>query len=211
MEDKLEKVGKPAQGKWSKRSKEATKRWEDAKNRGDQEMEHDAGMYMDNVGVLAAKEQQKAKETQIAADKKAKARKESNRPKTIQDLKARFSGEKGVAPKKKSVDIIHDKLSAIKELLNKNMNMSYGSDAMGAGADMGMGSAAGVNTAKSEEPKKEKLVLHKNGQWSLTCKAENPDKDADAKLGEEVEHLVEEHMLENKEAEKKEGHKLLQD
>ena len=39
-------------------------------------------------------------------------------------------------------------------------------------------------------------------------KAENPDKEADAKLGEKVEHDVEEHMLENKAAEEKEGHKI---
>jgi hypothetical protein len=39
-------------------------------------------------------------------------------------------------------------------------------------------------------------------------KAENPDKEADAELGEKVEKDVEEHMLENKAAEKKEGHKI---
>lgn len=39
-------------------------------------------------------------------------------------------------------------------------------------------------------------------------KAENPDKDEDAKLGEKVEHDVEDHMLENKDAEKQEGHKI---
>jgi hypothetical protein len=36
----------------------------------------------------------------------------------------------------------------------------------------------------------------------------NPDKDADAELGEDVEHRVEDHMLANKAAEKKEGHKI---
>jgi hypothetical protein len=40
-------------------------------------------------------------------------------------------------------------------------------------------------------------------------KAENPDKDADAKLGEKVENDVEDHMLANKAAEKKEGHKIM--
>lgn len=40
-------------------------------------------------------------------------------------------------------------------------------------------------------------------------KAENPDKEADAKLGEKVEHEVEEHMMANKDAEKKEGHKIM--
>lgn len=40
-------------------------------------------------------------------------------------------------------------------------------------------------------------------------KKENPDKDADAKLGEKVEKEVEEHFKENKDAEKKEGHKLM--
>lgn len=37
---------------------------------------------------------------------------------------------------------------------------------------------------------------------------ENPDAAADAKLGENVEHLVEDHMIENSSAEKKEGHKV---
>jgi hypothetical protein len=49
----------------------------------------------------------------------------------------------------------------------------------------------------------------KNGNPGLG-KAENPDKEADAKLGEKVEKDVEEHMLENKDAEKKEGHKIME-
>jgi hypothetical protein len=42
-------------------------------------------------------------------------------------------------------------------------------------------------------------------------KSENPDKEADAKLGEKVEHDVERHMIENKDAEQKEGHKIMKD
>ena len=37
---------------------------------------------------------------------------------------------------------------------------------------------------------------------------ENPDKEADAELGEKIEEAVEEHMKENEEAEKEEGHKI---
>jgi hypothetical protein len=40
-------------------------------------------------------------------------------------------------------------------------------------------------------------------------KAENPDKEQDAKLGEKVEHDVEEHMMENADAERQEGHKVM--
>ena len=40
-------------------------------------------------------------------------------------------------------------------------------------------------------------------------KAENPDKDADAQLGEQVEKDVEEHMITNKDAEQKEGHEIM--
>jgi len=40
-------------------------------------------------------------------------------------------------------------------------------------------------------------------------KAENPDKQADAELGEKVEHDVEEHFKENADAEAKEGHDLM--
>ena len=36
----------------------------------------------------------------------------------------------------------------------------------------------------------------------------NPDEKQDAKLGEDVEHLVEDHMVDNKAAEAKEGHKI---
>lgn len=44
---------------------------------------------------------------------------------------------------------------------------------------------------------------------SSLAKKANPDEKADAKLGEEVEGLVENHMTENKEAEKEEGHKIV--
>lgn len=40
-------------------------------------------------------------------------------------------------------------------------------------------------------------------------KAENPDEKQDAQLGEDVEHLCEDHMLANKAAERKEGHKIV--
>jgi len=40
-------------------------------------------------------------------------------------------------------------------------------------------------------------------------KAENPDAKADADLGEKIEHLCEQHMLENRDAERKEGHKIV--
>lgn len=46
----------------------------------------------------------------------------------------------------------------------------------------------------------------KPAKWK---KSENPDKEADAELGEKVEHDVEEHMLENKDAEQQEGHELM--
>jgi len=39
---------------------------------------------------------------------------------------------------------------------------------------------------------------------------ENPDMKQDAKLGEEVEHVVEDHMMANKDAERKEGHPIMQ-
>lgn len=40
-------------------------------------------------------------------------------------------------------------------------------------------------------------------------KAENPDEKEDAELGENVEHLVEDHMIDNADAERKEGHKIM--
>lgn len=56
--------------------------------------------------------------------------------------------------------------------------------------------------------KAEMCKISANGQWKLT-KAKNPDKKADADLGEKVEELVEEHAEKNKAAEREEGHKLL--
>lgn len=60
---------------------------------------------------------------------------------------------------------------------------------------------------------REKLKLCKNGQWILEAmKAEkNPDKEDDAKLGEKVEAVVERHMMDNKAAEQKEGHKIVKE
>jgi hypothetical protein len=40
-------------------------------------------------------------------------------------------------------------------------------------------------------------------------KAENPDQKQDAQLGEDVEHLCEDHMMANRAAERKEGHKIV--
>lgn len=53
----------------------------------------------------------------------------------------------------------------------------------------------------------------KKAQEMLAKKAkkDNPDEKADADLGEKVEEIVENHMLDNKEAEKKEGHKIMKD
>lgn len=44
---------------------------------------------------------------------------------------------------------------------------------------------------------------------SHMVKGENPDKEADAELGEQVEKDVEQHFKENKEAEAQEGHELM--
>lgn len=48
--------------------------------------------------------------------------------------------------------------------------------------------------------------MHTVAYYNL-AKKENPDEKQDAKLGEEVEHLCEDHMIENAGAERKEGHK----
>jgi hypothetical protein len=46
-------------------------------------------------------------------------------------------------------------------------------------------------------------------QKTINKDEKNPDKEADARLGEEVEEAVERHFKENKEDEQKEGHKLM--
>jgi len=50
---------------------------------------------------------------------------------------------------------------------------------------------------------------HEMLEKSSLVKAENPDEKQDAELGERVEHLCEEHMLENRGAERKEGHRIV--
>jgi len=67
--------------------------------------------------------------------------------------------------------------------------------------------AEGNNPPDGAEPEYEfKEKVKKDLQKKKMDKAENPDKEADAELGEEVEHKVLDHMAENKEAELKEGH-----
>jgi hypothetical protein len=43
----------------------------------------------------------------------------------------------------------------------------------------------------------------------LAMSEKNPDASADAELGERIEHLCEKHMMDNKDAERKEGHKIV--
>jgi hypothetical protein len=63
-------------------------------------------------------------------------------------------------------------------------------------------------------PDQMKAKLNKDGMSPKEIKAKmnksNPDEKQDAQLGEKVEHLCEDHMIENKGAERKEGHKLVQ-
>lgn len=67
---------------------------------------------------------------------------------------------------------------------------------------------AGDLAKEKSQHKMAKSNMHTVVYKSLD-KAENPDKDADAELGEKVEHDVEEHFKQNKDAEAKEGHKLM--
>jgi hypothetical protein len=70
-------------------------------------------------------------------------------------------------------------------------------------------SAENNNKPDGMEPKYEFKDKVKKELAKEMGKAENPDKEADAKLGEKVEKDVEEHFKENKAAEAKEGHKLM--
>jgi hypothetical protein len=75
--------------------------------------------------------------------------------------------------------------------------------------------AEGNNKPDGSEPEyefKDKIAANNAKEKKLRQldKAEkNPDKEADARLGEKVEKDVEQHFKENKEAEAKEGHKLM--
>jgi hypothetical protein len=72
--------------------------------------------------------------------------------------------------------------------------------------------AEGNNQPDGMEPPyefKDKVKGELAKQKAALGKAENPDKEADAKLGEKVEKDVEQHFKENKAAEAKEGHKLM--
>jgi hypothetical protein len=50
--------------------------------------------------------------------------------------------------------------------------------------------------------------MHRVEYYNL-AKKENPDEKQDAQLGEDVENLCEDHMIANKDAERKEGHRLV--
>jgi hypothetical protein len=64
--------------------------------------------------------------------------------------------------------------------------------------------------AKAQEMLNKTQIIEVLDPKAALKKAENPDEKQDAKLGEDVEHLCEEHMMANKAAERKEGHKLVQ-
>jgi hypothetical protein len=67
--------------------------------------------------------------------------------------------------------------------------------------------AEGNNSPDGAEPEYEfKEKVNKDLEKKKLDKAENPDKEADAELGEEVERKVLDHMADNKEAELAEGH-----
>lgn len=51
-------------------------------------------------------------------------------------------------------------------------------------------------------------LLQKSEVANSLKKAANPDKEADAELGEKIEHDVEQHMKENRSAERAEGHEM---
>jgi len=55
----------------------------------------------------------------------------------------------------------------------------------------------------------EKRDFHNSAESKEDKLPQNPDKEADAELGEKVEHDVEDHFKENQEAEAKEGHELM--
>lgn len=75
----------------------------------------------------------------------------------------------------------------------------------------GIAGRTGANQEKGWAVGEHKKVLgemHSMPKPNLP-KSENPDEKQDAKLGEEVEHLCEDHMVRNASAERKEGHKLV--
>lgn len=84
-------------------------------------------------------------------------------------------------------------------------------DNMSRRVDQRMAERASVRASmnKEEDQGHELIKFSPNGQWSLVKAEKNPDKEADAKLGEDVEHLVEDHMIENADAEREEGHKIM--
>lgn len=76
-------------------------------------------------------------------------------------------------------------------------------------AKSGASDPAAVAAAAGRKKYGKKAFQEAAAKGKKMGKAENPDKDADAELGEKVEHDVEEHFKENKDAEEKEGHKLM--
>jgi len=68
---------------------------------------------------------------------------------------------------------------------------------------------AAVAAAVGRKKYGKEAFQHAAAKGKKMGKAENPDEKEDAQLGEDVEGLCEKHMLENKDAERKEGHKIV--
>lgn len=77
--------------------------------------------------------------------------------------------------------------------------------------ESGASNPAAVAASAGRKKYGKEAFQHAAAKGKKMGKAENPDKDADAELGEKVENDVEQHMEENKEAEQQEGHKMAKD
>jgi hypothetical protein len=123
----------------------------------------------------------------------------------LKEIQEQQTLEKGLLPQPAPVSKKNPEKIMQQKRVKKNAVMGYGSAPVATPAPV---PPPTTPLAMSEE--KELIKFHPNGQWELKkVKKQNPDKEADAELGEQVEHLVEDHMIENADAEREEGHKIM--
>lgn len=169
------------------------------------------------------------KENEVAAHRKAlaelKAMPKSNLPKSEQMVKAEDLNKVSDAQRAKG----YGKTSYFSNMIAEQKAAKVGTPTTGAASTSAikpMATTAKPTTVHHPDisgkvdykaPKKlaasESVTPHKDTIKKIVKSCQmitknNPDEKADAKLGENVESLVENHMLENKAAEIKEGHKI---
>lgn len=119
----------------------------------------------------------------------------------------------GMEPSYEFKDKVKGELAKEKTMLGKNEKLAKKyegfKEVKESAKESGASDPGAVAAAIGRKKYGKEVFQHAAAAGKKMGKAENTDKEADAKLGEKVEKEVEQHFKENKDAEEKEGHKLM--